>query len=398
MKTTSQYHLSANALAAFNTLLICLLPNIGTVRYWALINHCGSEQQVLDADPNTLPILNKQARLLLHEYQSTPDHSRLMASAEDVIEQVERSESIIISVNNDGYPSLLKTIHQPPPLLYCKGNPLVLHLPQLAIVGSRHATHQGISTSRLFSQHLAKCGFSITSGLALGVDIAAHQAVLNIDRMAIETGKTIAVMATGINSVYPRQHQKTAEQIVSSGGVLVTEFPPYTPPKAGHFPQRNRIISGLSLGVIVVEAAIKSGSLITAKYALEQGREVYAIPSSIHNPQAKGCHQLIKQGANLIESSEDIIEHLDGMIAHHHHELRQSMHTSGMEANNTTPAQRTKLSPRDEQLFAHIGFSPTSIDQLIESTQLSSAEISDTLINLEINGWIKRSAWGYERV
>jgi DNA processing protein len=255
-----------------------------------------------------------------------------------------------------------------------------------------------MSTSRLFAQHLATCGFSITSGLALGVDVSAHQAVLNIDNTATDTGKTIAVMATGIDAVYPRQHQRIAEQIVGNDGVLLTEFPPHTPPKAGHFPRRNRIISGLSLGVIVVEAAIKSGSLITAKYALEQGREVYAIPSSIHNPQAKGCHQLIKQGANLVETSMDIIEHLGGMIAHHHHELRQSIRSSERVSTEAKPIKRSTLSPRDEQLLAHLGFSPISIDQLIEETQLSSAEISDTLVGLEINGWIKRSAWGYERV
>jgi DNA processing protein len=398
MKITHNNHPSDNAIAALNTLLICLLPNIGTHRYWALISHCGSEQQILGTDPDTLPILNKQARLLLHEYQCTPHNSRLMASAEAIIEQVELSQSIIISVNNDGYPSLLSTIHQPPPLLYCKGNPLALHLPQLAIVGSRHATHQGMNASRLFAQHLAKCGFSITSGLALGIDVAAHQAVLNTDISGINTGKTIAVMATGINTIYPRQHLRIAEQIVENDGVLVTEFPPHTPPKAGHFPRRNRIISGLSLGVIVVEAAIKSGSLITAKYALEQGREVYAIPSSIHNPQAKGCHQLIKQGANLIESSEDIIEHLDGMIAHHHEELRQSMHASDPESTERKQTTRADLTPRDKQLLAHLGFAPISIDQLIEASPLSSAEISDALLDLEINGWIKHSAWGYERV
>ena len=391
MKNTQQKPPLSHSHAALNTLLICSLPGVGTHRYWALLNHCGSEQQILEADPETLPTLNQQAKQLLNEYQTNSQSSALATLAADIINEVERSQSIIISANDNHYPSLLRNIHHPPPLLYCKGNPLALHLPQIAIVGSRHATHQGINTSRLFAQHLAKCGFSITSGLALGVDGAAHQAVLSIDEKLASTGKTIAVMATGINSIYPKRHQNLAEQIVEDGGVLITEFPPNTPPKAGHFPRRNRIISGLSLGVVVVEATIKSGSLITAKYALEQGREVYAIPSSIHNPQAKGCHQLIKQGANLVESSADIIEHLDGMIAHHHIELQQS-------TTAQTEKRRPELEPKDKVLLAHLGFAPTSIDQLIETTQLSHADISDTLLTLEINGWIKHSAWGYERV
>jgi DNA processing protein len=391
MKSTPDIIFSLNPLPALNTLLICSLPGIGAHRYWALLEHCGSEQQVLDTDPETLPILNQQAKQLLSGYQKNPQNSTLAALTEGIITQLAQSQSIVLSVNSNDYPSLLRNINQPPPLLYCKGNPLALHLPQLAIVGSRHATHQGVSTSRLFAQHLAKCGFSITSGLALGIDGAAHQAVLNMNDRAMATGKTIAVMATGINSVYPKRHQKLADQIVANEGVLVTEFPPNTPPKAGHFPRRNRIISGLSLGVIVVEAAIKSGSLITAKYALEQGREVYAIPSSIHNPQAKGCHQLIKQGANLVESSADIIGHLDGMIAHHHIELQQSTITHKRQ-------ERPEPAPKDKLLLAHLGFAPISIDHLIETTRLSHADISDALLNLEINGWIKHSAWGYERV
>lgn len=380
-------HTTAQPPSFLPTLLICLLPNIGVHRYWALVDHCGSADNVLTSDPDALPIINSSAKALLHNYQASPPNSQLMLAALQCIEQTEKHNGHIIDSNSERYPTLLNTIHQPPPLLYCKGNIDALHLPQLALVGSRHATYQGLSTTRLFAQHLANCGFTITSGLALGVDSAAHQAVINIAERGDHIGRTIAVMATGIDSIYPKQHGLMADHIIERGGALVSEFPPNTPPKAGHFPRRNRIISGLSLGVIVVEAAIKSGSLITAKYALEQNREVFAIPGSIHNPQSKGCHQLIKQGAHLVESSADIVEHLGGMISHFQHDLPPS-----------TPIIRPALSQQEQLVLNHIGFSPAAVDQLIQSTHLSSADISECLLNLEINGWIKRSEWGYERV
>ncbi|MFT6255276.1 MAG: DNA processing protein, partial [Granulosicoccus sp.] len=375
----------------FNTLLICLLPNIGTHRYWALIEYCGSADNLLASDPNTLPIINLQAKQLLRQYQSSPQSSKLTHQANHIIEQVKCAQAQIVSINCIDYPELLRNIHVPPPLLYIKGNPHSLQLPQLAIVGSRNATHQGLSNSRLFAGHLASNGFTITSGLALGIDSAAHQAVIDINKNDAFIGKTIGVMATGIDAVYPKQNRKVADAIVHAGGALVTEFTPGTQPKAGHFPRRNRIISGLSLGVLVVEAAIKSGSLITAKYALEQGREVYSIPGSIHSPQSKGCHQLIKQGACLVESSRDIIENLGGMIAH----CTQRIKTTSNEPHELNDL-RPPPSQTEQLLLDHVGFSASSIDQLIQSTQLPSSDVSHHLLNLEINGWVKRSAWGYE--
>jgi len=377
----------------FNTLLICLLPNIGTHRYWALIEYCGSADNLLASDPHTLPIINFQAKQLLSQYQSSPQSSELTHRANQIIEKSEGAIGQIISVDCNNYPSLLRNIHAPPPLLYIKGNPHALQLPQLAIVGSRNATHQGLSTTRLFAEHLASNGFTITSGLALGIDSAAHQAVVDINKDDVFIGKTIGVMATGIETVYPKQNRKMADTIVDTGGALVTEFSPGTQPKAGHFPRRNRVISGLSLGVLVVEAAIKSGSLITAKYALEQGREVYAIPGSIHSPQSKGCHQLIKQGACLVESSRDIIENLSGMIAHCAQQIKTTSNEP-LELNDL----RSPPSQPEQLLLDYIGLSASSIDQLIQSTQLPSSDVSHHLLNLEINGWVKRSAWGYERV
>jgi DNA processing protein len=364
-----------------------LLPGIGVRRYWLLVNALGSATAVLNSEPSTLTLLNAKAKSLLSNYQRHPTSSDLWDLAYNICQRVEKHHGHIITINDAQYPSLLKEIHQPPPVIYSRGNTAALNLPQIAIVGSRHATHAGIENTRMFSQHLADCGFTITSGLALGIDGAAHQAVLDHHHT------TIAVMATGIDRVYPKSHQSLADRIIAEGGVLISEFPTGTPPKPDHFPRRNRIISGLSLGVLVVEAAIKSGSLITAKYALEQGREVFAIPSSIHNSQAKGCHQLIKQGATLVETSQDIVDHLQGLIAH----LRMTI--SQPTANIPTQNKSSKPLNSDEQsILAHMGFEPITIDQLTVACQMTSQTVSASLMSLEVNGWIKLSAWGYERV
>ena len=373
------------------TLLLLLLPSIGTHRYWMLVAHYGSAEAVLLQDPNHISCLSPRAQSLLLDYQNTKESSALYLSALNIIEHIDRHQGHIISVNNAHYPMLLKEIHHPPPLLYVKGNVHNLQLPQIAIVGSRHATHAGLENTRLFAHHLSQHGFAITSGLALGIDHAAHQAALTCAQT------TIAVMATGIDTVYPKQHQRIAEDIMATGGTLVSEFAPNTPPKADHFPRRNRIISGLSMGVLVVEATIKSGSLITAKYAIEQDREVFAIPSSIHNPQAKGCHQLIKQGAHLVETSQEIVDHLSGLIQRLHAELNNTIPTNKPAAPSSTNNHHT-LSPEQQQVLHHIGFEPKTIDQLIQSSQLSSQVLSACLITLEMNHYIKRSHWGYEQV
>jgi DNA processing protein len=371
--------------AALDTLLLTLLPNIGIHRYWSLIERFGSAEAVLHTPPDTIPLFNPAACQLIREYQQHHKSCQLMQSALQILDTVDKQQGKIITIEENHYPALLKEIYHPPPLLYGKGAIDRLCLPQLAIVGSRHATHSGLQNTQLFAKHLSQHGFVITSGLALGVDGAAHQATLSTQ------GKTVAVMATGIDAIYPRKHQYIADKIVAEGGTLVTEFPPNTPPKADHFPRRNRIISGLSLGVIVVEAAIKSGSLITAKYALEQGREVFAIPGSIHNPQSKGCHQLIKQGATLVESSQDIVDHLGSMLEHIKLEASAS--------HPTEPTIQAKdLSPDETIVMQYIGFEPTSVDQLIQTSALDSQRICSCLINLELIGCIKRSDWGYERV
>lgn len=245
--------------------------------------------------------------------RSIPDHLKRSSRLIDGIKRPDWSgvdkdlawlshqQCCVVPITSKAYPPLLKEVPHPPPILFVKGQVSTLHSTQLAVVGSRRATASGLQIAKQWSRALAARGITITSGLALGIDGAAHQG-------ALSTGKTIAVLAHGLNQIYPRAHQALAEEIVASGGALVSEFPIGVSPLKHHFPRRNRLISGLSQGTLVVEAALRSGSLVTARHALEQNREVFAIPGSIHSPLSKGGHALIKQGAKLVESLEDILQ------------------------------------------------------------------------------------------
>jgi len=219
---------------------------------------------------------------------------------------LERQGQHLLMWDQPDYPALLAQISDAPPLLFVAGDPQILEKPQLAMVGSRRASRPGMDTATAFSRSLAGAGFVITSGLALGIDAAAHQAALDVG------GRTVGVLGTGLENFYPQRNRRLADAMIASGSAVLSEFPLDTAPSAGNFPRRNRIISGLSLGVLVVEASVASGSLITARLAAEQGREVYAIPGSIHHPGARGCHQLIRDGAVLVETIEHILEGLRG--------------------------------------------------------------------------------------
>jgi DNA processing protein len=219
---------------------------------------------------------------------------------------LERPAQHLLMWDQPDYPALLAQISDAPPLLFVAGDPGILEKPQLAMVGSRRASRPGMDTAAAFSRSLASAGFVITSGLALGIDAAAHQAALDVG------GQTIGVLGTGLEKFYPQRNRRLADAMIASGSAVLSEFPLDAGPSASNFPRRNRIISGLSLGVLVVEASVASGSLITARLAAEQGREVYAIPGSIHHPGAKGCHQLIRDGAALVETVEHIFEALRG--------------------------------------------------------------------------------------
>jgi DNA processing protein len=249
----------------------------------------------------------------------------------------------------------------------------------LAIVGSRNPSTTGLDNAREFARCLASAGIGITSGLAQGIDGAAHQG-------ALKGGSTIAVMGTGPDRIYPGSHRDLAHQIAAES-LLITEFPPGTPARAENFPRRNRIISGLSLGTLVVEATLQSGSLITARLSSEQGREVFAIPVSIHNPQARGCHALIRQGAKLVESAQDIIEELGSLFA----TLENSVETQ-------TTRDVSSLIDSDadyQRLDQALGYDPVSVDELITRTGLTAEAVSSMLLLLELEGHVSSAPGGY---
>lgn len=279
----------------------------------------------------------------------------------------------LITIYDLDYPGMLKQITDPPPLLFVVGNTDVLSSPQIAIVGSRNPSFLGQQTAEAFAHDLAVQGITITSGLALGIDAAGHQGALRA------TGRTIAVAGTGPDRVYPARHKELATQIIQHGAI-VSEFPPGTQALANHFPRRNRIISGLSLGLLVVEAAQQSGSLITARLALEQNREVFAIPGSIHDPLARGCNALIREGAKLVESTQDILE-----------ELLQYNQLSTKEIYNRC---ETMLDLEQQKLLNFIMYSPTAIDTLVKQSGFSAEVVASMLLILELQGYISSAAGG----
>jgi DNA processing protein len=299
-----------------------------------------------------------------------------VAQAKAVAESV---DATVLSLDDEAYPPLLRAIPDPPPLLFVRGDPQVLSQTQLAVVGSRRASPAGLRLAQVLSGALAQAGVHICSGLAAGVDGAAHRGALE------GGGKSIAVMATGIDVVYPRRHHALADQ-VQRAGCLVTEFPPGTRPLRHHFPQRNRIISGLSLGVLVVEAALPSGSLITANTATQQGREVFALPWSMLHQGGRGCLQLIRDGAKMVLDIDDILEELGPLYA-----LQQGQ-MKGFET-----VQPSAIDADAFWLLKLVGFEVTRLDDLVARSARSVAEVSSELSSLELAGKVERIPGGYIR-
>lgn len=293
----------------------------------------------------------------------------------------EEATQTILTIEDEDYPVWLRNIASAPPVLYIKGNHLLLQKAQLAIVGSRNPTPGGRSIAYAFAKALVEQGLTVTSGLALGIDTAAHEGAL------AGKGNTIAVFGTGLSSIYPRQNKKLADTICEQQGALVSELPLDEKPKAVNFPRRNRIISGLSQGVLVVEAALKSGSLITAHYAVEQGRDVFAIPGSVHNPLVKGCHQLIRQGAKLIETVDDILDELP-MRQYAPVKTEKNAPLAEIEVSDT-------LNKDCVRLLKCLGFEPTPVDVVVARTELSAGEVASMLSLLELEGRIAATGGGY---
>lgn len=295
----------------------------------------------------------------------------------------------LLTWDDERYPSLLRRIPSPPAALFVEGQPDLLWLPQVAVIGSRNPTVGGLDHARQFSAELVRNGMAITSGLAAGIDSAAHRAALDAG------GVTIAVCGSGPDIVYPSSSRELAERIAGAG-VLVTEFPTGTPPKRPHFPSRNRIISGLSLGVLVVEAGLNSGTLITARKAGEQGREVFALPGSLHNPLVKGCHRLIRDGARLVESVQDILAELAPMAGQLAQDLRQQLDNG--ESTAQEPAGKADSGwpddPDYQALRAAMAYDSRSVEELVQLSGLSARAVSSMLLMLDLQGKVSADGGG----
>ncbi|MBU2545569.1 MAG: DNA-processing protein DprA [Gammaproteobacteria bacterium] len=326
-------------------------------------------------------IVQTMKKLQMHS--SIIDHAKKI-SLQTIEKEIQWSQQDpqhhLIVYSDPNYPHLLKQIASPPPVLYVRGNVDCLSLPQLSIVGSRNPTAVGRELATHFASQLSRIGFVITSGFAIGIDTSAHEG-------ALQHGQTIAVLGSGLQVIYPKRNQRLVDAVTEQGALL-SIFPLQTAPLREYFPQRNRIISGLSAGVLVIEATVRSGSLITARFAGEQGREIFAIPGSIHNPLSRGCHWLIRQGAKLVETTDDIVEELKGLL---------SLDVWKTEPDST-PKTSHKLDDEQKQLLDAMGYEITSSEALLERTDFSAEQIASMLLILELKdrvqcvngGWLRK--------
>ena len=349
-------------------LQLTLTPGLGAASIRELLKQFGLPENIL-ARPRA-----ELARLVPRAALSALDSAEVSRAVALALDWVQNSEHAVVTLADDAYPRLLLEIADPPPLLYACGRLELLRRPSLAIVGSRNATAQGERNAESFAKAFSEAGLCIVSGLALGIDSAAHRGGL------AGVGSTIAVLGTGIDVVYPSRNAALATEIARNG-LLLSEFPLASMAAAHNFPRRNRLISGLAHGCLVIEAALASGSLITARAAAEQGREVFAVPGSIHSPLSKGCHALIKTGAKLVESAEDVLAELSG--------FRPTAYAS------TTSAQSPAPSPEREGLLVHMGFDPVDVDSLCARAGLTADQVSSELLRLELAGRVAALPGGF---
>ena len=315
---------------------------------------------------------------------SNPDEARIEAG----LQWLAQPNHHLLCWDDDAYPVLLRRIDNPPAALYVDGDPGCLWQPQIAVIGSRNPTAGGLDHARDFATTLARQGMTITSGLASGIDTAAHRAALDAGAL------TIAVNGTGLDQVYPNSSRAVADRIRSQGA-MISELSLGSPPRPQNFPARNRIISGLSLAVLVIEAGLNSGTLITARKAAEQGRDVFALPGSLNNPMAKGCHRLIREGARLVETTADIMQELGPVAAELQMEIRQRLDVPDEESAKPTGIKQNLLDDPDYQaLWEVIGYDPKPMDTMIDQTGLSAREISSMLLMMELKGMVKKQVNG----
>jgi len=371
-----------------NWLALTHIPNLGPIRIHALLDAFKTPSAILNAGLSGWKDAGLSEQLI--QNLSSPDWDKVDAD----LKWLEHDNASILTIDDTHYPPLLKNIPDAPPLLYVLGQAEILKLPQLAIVGSRNPTHAGKDIAHDFAAYLTSMGITITSGMALGIDTAAHQGALDSMKSEQEgTGFTVAVTGTGLDRVYPAKNRDMAHTIAESS-VIVSEYAPGTPPMPGNFPRRNRIISGLSMGVLVVEAALQSGSLITAKLALEQGREVFAVPGSIHHPLAKGCHALIRQGAKLVEKAEHVLEELGGFAEMDVGESRVN-ESNSEKSQNSESNFLNNIDDEYKQVLKCVDFEPTSVDKVVERSGLTADAVCSMLLVLELQGYVTALSGGY---
>lgn len=341
------------------------IPDIGPKRFYKLLEYFGSVENAWQAKSGEISkILNLSSKI----------SSRLFEEKNNIIperelDSVYKYKVNVLTIEDALYPKNLKTIHYPPPVLYFKGTIVKADKNSISIVGSRKATYYGKMVAEKLSKDLTLAGLTIISGMARGIDTAAHKGALSVN------GRTIAVFGCGIDHIYPPENRRLAQEMQESGAII-SEFPLSTLPERQNFPRRNRIISGLSLGTVVVEAAEKSGALITADFALDQGREVFAIPGNINSPLSDGSHNLIKQGAKLVNNYQDILEEI-------HIVLSQKADEKEMVKENTSLTEEEKI------IYRLITKEPIQIDEIIDTSNLSAGKVSEILLNLELRDLIK---------
>ena len=369
MGAVSDESTAADADTLANALQLALVSGVGPRLRKALLDRFGAAEAVLAAAPSQLREVPGIGPKLAHRLAAARDE----VDVAQVLATCRQHAIQILSDTDPAYPRLLLEIHDPPGVLFVQGQIRPEDALSIAIVGSRHATHYGLAQAERLAASLARAGLTIVSGLARGIDAAAHRGALSAG------GRTIAVLGSGLLNIYPPEHRGLAEQVAAQGA-LVSEAPPHSPPMAGAFPQRNRIISGFSMGVIVVEASTRSGALISARHAMEQGRDVFAVPGRVDNRLAQGCHRLIRDGAKLVETADDVLEELGPLVA-------PAVQADGREIHH--PAELA-LNELEQQVLSAVSNEPTTVDAVVVASKLPVQQVLATLSVLEMRRLVRR--------